>query len=150
MPSGIWYLQLMFPQAVQQAFSTFFLYATFDRFPRLRLVVLECGRRLARLLARPHGRAPRRARCASRSRSASCRAPTCAASAGSRPTPTSAALPPIIDYVGADRFLWATDYPHSDHGADYMDELGELAAALAPAVRRGLVGGNAMAAYRLG
>src|SRR5581483_10191663 len=32
---GIWYLQMMFPQAVQQAFTTFFLYGTFDRFPRL-------------------------------------------------------------------------------------------------------------------
>src|SRR5947207_6985940 len=32
---GIWYLQLMFAKAVQQAFSTFFLHATFDRFPRL-------------------------------------------------------------------------------------------------------------------
>src|SRR2546428_705049 len=40
---GIWYLQLMFAQAVQQAFSTFFLHATFDRFPRLKLVVLESG-----------------------------------------------------------------------------------------------------------
>ncbi|HVO87234.1 MAG TPA: amidohydrolase family protein, partial [Casimicrobiaceae bacterium] len=41
--SGIWYLQLMFPQAVQQAFATFFLFGTFDRFPRLKLVVLESG-----------------------------------------------------------------------------------------------------------
>ena len=33
----------LFPQAVQQAFSTFFLYATFDRFPAPQLVVLESG-----------------------------------------------------------------------------------------------------------
>src|SRR5262249_36030479 len=42
-PQHIWYLQLLFPQAVQQAFSTFFQFATFDRFPRLRIVVLESG-----------------------------------------------------------------------------------------------------------
>ena len=40
---GAWYLQVMFAQAVQQAFTTFFQYATFDRFPALRLVVLESG-----------------------------------------------------------------------------------------------------------
>jgi predicted TIM-barrel fold metal-dependent hydrolase len=40
---GALVLQVMFTQAVQQAFTTFFQYATFDRFPRLRLVVLEAG-----------------------------------------------------------------------------------------------------------
>src|SRR5262249_56006356 len=39
-PQAIWYLQMLFPQAVQQAFSTFFQFATFDRFPRLPLVIL--------------------------------------------------------------------------------------------------------------
>src|ERR1051325_4686718 len=42
-PQGIWYLQLMFTQAVQQAFTTFFLFGTFNRIPGLKLVVLESG-----------------------------------------------------------------------------------------------------------
>ena len=30
-------------EGVRQAFTTFFDFATFDRFPRLKLVLLECG-----------------------------------------------------------------------------------------------------------
>jgi uncharacterized protein len=145
---GIWYLQLLFPQAVQQAFSTFFLHATFDRFPRLKLVVLESGAswlgfwidrmdalyasplRVTFQLEHPPSTYVRR---------------QCWISAD----PDERSLPPIIDYVGADRFLWATDYPHSDHGAGYMEELGELAAKLPAEARRRLVGGNAAELYRL-
>jgi predicted TIM-barrel fold metal-dependent hydrolase len=145
---GIWYLQMMFPQAVQQAFSTFFLHATFDRFPRLKLVVLESGAswlgfwvdrmdalyksplRVTMTLGRPPSEYVRR---------------QCWISAD----PDERALPPVIDYIGADRFLWATDYPHSDHGANYMEELGELAGNLPSEVGRRLVGGNAMELYGL-
>jgi predicted TIM-barrel fold metal-dependent hydrolase len=63
--------------------------------------------------------------------------------------PDERTLPSMIDYVGADRFLWATDYPHSDHGADYMTELRQLAAALPAAARGGLLGENAIRLYRL-
>jgi uncharacterized protein len=148
-PSGIWYLQLMFAQAVQQAFSTFFLHATFDRFPRLRLVLLEAGASwlgfwLDRMDA--FAKSPLGVTLALRELPSSYVRRQCWISAD----PDEHGLPPILDYVGADRFVWATDYPHTDHGADYMAELGELAGRLAPAVRRGLVGGNAMAAYRLG
>jgi predicted TIM-barrel fold metal-dependent hydrolase len=54
-----------------------------------------------------------------------------------------------MDYVGADRFLWATDYPHSDHDAHYMTELHELAARLPAEARRQLLGENVAKAYRL-
>ncbi len=53
-PQSSWYLQLMFSQAIQQAFSSFFQLATFDRFPELKLVCLEAGA-VARVLARPDG-----------------------------------------------------------------------------------------------
>jgi len=64
--------------------------------------------------------------------------------------PDERSLPPVIDYVGADRFLWATDYPHSDHDANYMVELRELAGRLPAAARRGLLGENVARAYGLG
>jgi len=51
--------------------------------------------------------------------------------------------------VGADRFLWATDYPHSDHDADYMDELRALATKLDAPMRRALLGENAARLYGL-
>jgi predicted TIM-barrel fold metal-dependent hydrolase len=147
--SGIWYLQMMFPQAVQQAFSTFFLHATFDRFPRLKLVVLESGAswlgfwidRMDALYA-----SPLRVTMTLRERPSDYVRRQCWISAD----PDEGALPPIVEYVGADRFLWATDYPHSDHGASYMEELRELAAKLPAETRRRLLGANAAELYRLG
>ncbi len=63
--------------------------------------------------------------------------------------PDERALPPVMSYVGTDRFVWATDYPHSDHGADYMEELHELAAVLDADARRRLIGENVAHLYGL-
>jgi predicted TIM-barrel fold metal-dependent hydrolase len=145
---GIWYLQLMFAQAVQQAFATFFLYAVFDRFPRLRLVVLESGASwLGWWLDRMDGfaRGPLRVTLPLRDLPSAYVRRQCWISAD----PDERALPAVIDHVGDDRFLWATDYPHSDHGADYMDELRELGERLRPETRGRLFGANAAALYRL-
>jgi predicted TIM-barrel fold metal-dependent hydrolase len=147
-PRGIWYLQLMFAQAVQQAFSTFFLYATFDRFPRLKLVVLESGASwLGFWMDRMDGfaKGSLRVTLPLRELPSTYVRRQCWISAD----PDERGLPAVIDYVGADRFLWATDYPHSDHDAGYVRELGELLAALPPEAARGLAGGNAARLYRL-
>jgi predicted TIM-barrel fold metal-dependent hydrolase len=146
--TGIWYLQLMFTQAVQQAFSTFFLYATFDRFPRLKVVVLESGGGwlgfwLDRMDAMAKG--PLRVTMALRELPSTYVHRQCWISAD----PDESALPPIVAHVGADRFLWATDYPHSDHDADYMDELRALATKLDAPMRRALLGENAARLYGL-
>ncbi len=147
-PAGAWYLQLCFPQAVQQAFSTFFQYGTFDRFPRLKIVVLESGAGwlgfwLDRMDALRRG--PIGVTFALRDLPSDYVRRQCWISAD----PDERSLPPIIDYVGADRFLWATDYPHSDHDANYMTELADLGALLPAESRRLLVGENAAALYRL-
>jgi predicted TIM-barrel fold metal-dependent hydrolase len=145
---GIWYLQLMFTQAVQQAFTTFFLFATFDRFPRLKLVVLESGAGwlgfwIDRMDALYKG--PLRVTMPLQQCPSTYVRRQCWISAD----PDERALPPMLRYVGDDRFLWATDYPHSDHDADYMRELDELGALLDPAARRGLLGDNAARLYKL-
>ena len=60
---------------------------------------------------------------------------------------TAAALGPI---AGADRFIWASDFPHND--AQYpgvVDELREHATELSDEARRGLFGLNALAMYGL-
>ena len=145
---GIWYLQLMFAQAVQQAFSTFFLYATFDRFPQLKLVVLESGAGwLAYWLDRMDAFAtgPLRVTLPLRERPSTYVRRQCWISAD----PDERALPPVIEHVGDDRFLWATDYPHSDHGAGYMEELHELGERLPADSRRRLFGENAARLYGL-
>ena len=147
-PAGIWYHELLFPQAVQQAFSTFFLYATFDRFPRLKLVVLESGAGwlgfwLDRMDALARGTL--RVTLPMRDLPSTYVRRQCWISAD----PDERALPPIIMHVGDDRFLWATDYPHSDHDAGYMEELRELAAELPAASATRLLGENAARLYGL-
>jgi predicted TIM-barrel fold metal-dependent hydrolase len=60
---------------------------------------------------------------------------------------TAGLLGPI---VGADRFVWASDFPHSD--AQYpgvVDELREHSASLPAADRTGLFGRNALDMYGL-
>src|SRR5262245_28599730 len=143
---GIWYLQLMFAQAVQQAFSTFFLYATFDRFPRLKLVVLEAGAGwlgywLDRMDA--FARGSLRVTLPLRELPSTYVRRQCWVSGD----PDERSLPAVVRYVGDDRFLWATDYPHSDHDADYMQELRELVGALPAESRPRLLGENAAQAY---
>jgi predicted TIM-barrel fold metal-dependent hydrolase len=145
---GIWYLQLMFAQAVQQAFSTFFLYATFDRFPRLKLVVLESGASwLGWWMDRMDGFAGGTlgVTLSLTERPSTYVRRQCWISAD----PDEGGLPGVIEYVGAERFLWATDYPHSDHGAGYMEELRELTAKLEPDARRLMMGENAARTYRV-
>ena len=145
---GIWYLSLMFAQAVQQAFSTFFLYATFDRFPELKLVLLEAGGGwLGYWLDRMDGfaRGSLRVTLPLRELPSTYVRRQCWISAD----PDEHGLPPVIEYVGPDRFLWATDYPHSDHDASYMEELRELAEGLPAASRRGLLGENVARLYGL-
>jgi predicted TIM-barrel fold metal-dependent hydrolase len=145
---GAWYLQVMFAQAVQQAFTTFFQYATFDRFPQLRLVVLESG---AGWLGFWMDRMDALYRSSLRVTIPLAHEPSfyvrrqCWISGD----PDERTLPLVIRHVGADRFVWATDYPHSDHDAGYMQELAELTASLAPEERTKLVGANAARVYRL-
>jgi len=145
---GAWYLQVMFAQAVQQAFTTFFQYATFDRFPGLRLVVLESG---AGWLGYWMDRMDALARSSLRV-TIPLRDPPSAyvrRQCWISGDPDERTLPLVMQHVGADRFLWATDYPHSDHDAGYMDELRELAAMLPRDARAGLLGGNAALLYRI-
>ena len=44
--------------------------------------------------------------------------------------PDETAAPHIIDHVGADCFMWATDYPHPDHPHTWVDDLTHYAQAL--------------------
>lgn len=147
-PAGIWYLQLLFAQAVQQAFSTFFLFATFDRFPRLKLVLLESGAGwLPYWMDRMDGffRSPLRITLPLRELPSSYVRRQCWIAAD----PDESTLPFVIESLGAERVLWASDYPHTDHGGDYVRELQTVCACLAPHAAACLKGENAAALYRL-
>ena len=58
-------------------------------------------------------------------------------------------MPAIVDLVGDDRFLWSSDYPHSEANPSGMRDLARLAAALTPRARERLLGANAARLYGL-
>jgi predicted TIM-barrel fold metal-dependent hydrolase len=144
---AIWYLNLFAGQGVQQAFATFFQLGVFERFPRLRVVVLESqagwigyfldrgdatftGTRLSatvRLKEKPSFYFKRQ----------------CFISAD----PDERTIAALMPHVGEDKFFWASDYPHPDHPGRYLDELREMVAPMTANGRRGILGENVARAY---
>lgn len=147
-PAHIWYLQMLFPQAVQQAFSTFFQFATFDRFPGLKVVVLESGAgwlpywmdRMDALYA-----GSLRITMALDDEPSVYVRRQCWIAAD----PDESFLPAVIESVGSDRVLWASDFPHSDHTGDYVEELDDLCRRLPQESAVRLRGLNAARLYKL-
>jgi predicted TIM-barrel fold metal-dependent hydrolase len=64
--------------------------------------------------------------------------------------PDETALAHVIDHVGADCFLWATDYPHPDHPGTWVPSLERLVAPLSEETRAKLLGRNVARIYGLG
>jgi uncharacterized protein len=54
-----------------------------------------------------------------------------------------------VDFVGADKFFWASDFPHPDHPSNYMTELAELVTPLSEETRRKVLGDNVKQVYHL-
>ncbi|MBK8960373.1 MAG: amidohydrolase [Proteobacteria bacterium] len=130
---------------VQQALISFFALGTLERFPALRLGILEVGAGwlgafLDRLDAVTNSLRAKRASATELFRR------QCFISAD----PDETAAPLTVDHVGAECFLWATDYPHPDHPHTWVDDLTRFAEQLAPATRAQLLGGNVRRIYRLG
>jgi uncharacterized protein len=48
----------------------------------------------------------------------------------------------MVELCGADKFFWASDFPHSDHAGNYLEQLEKLAEKLPDSARRKLVGEN--------
>lgn len=129
----------------QQALVSFFSLGTLERYPGLRLGVLEVGSGwigalLDRLDAFSRALRTRRAPATELFRR------QCFISGD----PDETAAPLIIDHVGAECFLWATDYPHPDHPHTWVDDLERYAARLAPDTRAKVLGGNVKRLYGLG
>jgi predicted TIM-barrel fold metal-dependent hydrolase len=132
--------------AVRHAFTSFFEYGTFEKFPGLKLVLLEAGAswisywldRLDAVYQSGIGRT---------------------LSLKEKPSfyfdrqvwisadPDERALPAMVDLFGADKFFWASDFPHPDHAGNYIEEVEEMAEKLAPAARAKVLGTNVMKLY---
>lgn len=113
---------------VRHQFTTLFDYGVFDRFPTLKVVVLESGGGwigywLDRIDA-VYGhtfigtRVPLERKPSDYFRDRvwiSC-------------DPDERTIASLAERFGADRFMWASDFPHADHTPEYLRDLEELAA----------------------
>jgi predicted TIM-barrel fold metal-dependent hydrolase len=134
---------------VRHQFTTLFDYGVFDRFPRLKVIVLESGGGwigywLDRIDA-VYGhtfigqRVPLEHKPSDYFRQRvwiSC-------------DPDERTIPALADRFGADRFLWASDFPHADHTPQYIGDLDELARAFTDTDRPKFLGGNARALFHI-
>jgi predicted TIM-barrel fold metal-dependent hydrolase len=144
-----WYYDLFAAQGVQHAFATFFQLGLFDRFPNLKVVVLESGAgwigyfldradaifsgttiaQTVRLKEKPSSYFKR----------------SCFISAD----PDERTIAAMMQHVGETRFFWASDYPHPDHPGNYLEELAGLVKPMTDSGRRGILGENVACAYNL-
>jgi predicted TIM-barrel fold metal-dependent hydrolase len=137
-------------EGVQQALASFFAYGTLDRFPALKLGVLESGAgwigafldRLDTLMADTMLRriSPLR------SPASECFTRQCWISCD----PDERAAPLIIDHVGAGSFVWATDYPHPDHPSTWRSSLAAFVEPLPAQTAAQVLGANIRDLYGLG
>ncbi|MGI9591189.1 MAG: amidohydrolase family protein [Myxococcota bacterium] len=145
------FLNVTSADAVRHAFTSLFQYGVFDKFPKLRVAVLESGAgwigywldRMDTVYSGPQGISARQV--LSEKPSVYFRR-QCWISGD----PDETSLAAIVPVVGADRFFWASDFPHPDHPPEYVPEVARLASTLPEPVRAGFLGGNVLTAYGLG
>lgn len=139
---------VMLRQGSQQALLSFFDHGTLERFPDLRVGVLESGMgwvgsfldRADAVYETISGRgvpisAP----------PSELFARQCFISGD----PDETAAPLIMDHVGAQCFMWATDYPHPDHPGTWVDALSRLVEPLGDDTRAAFLGDNVRRIYGL-
>src|SRR5579863_2451883 len=146
---AVWYFNLFAGQGVQQAFATFFQLGVFERFPRLRVAVLESqagwiGFYLDRADATFTG-TPLGATVRLKEKPSFYFKRQCFISAD----PDERTIAAVMPLVGEDKFFWASDYPHPDHPGAYVEELRGMVAPMTDSGRRGILGENVAKAYRL-
>ena len=146
---AVWYFDLFAGQGVQHAFATLFQLGVFERFPRLRVVVLESqagwiGYFLDRADAIFTG-TTLGATVRLREKPSHYFKRQCYISAD----PDERTIAALMPLVGEDRFFWASDYPHPDHPGNYLEELAEMVAPMTDSARRGILGENVARAYKL-
>lgn len=133
-------------QGMQQALLSFFTMGTLERFPTLKLGVLEAGcgwigSFLDRMDAVFETITAKGVQLEHRPSEVFRR--QCFISGD----PDETAAPHVIDHVGADCFLWASDYPHPDHPGTWVPALENFVKPLSAATRDKVLGGNVRRLY---
>jgi uncharacterized protein len=141
-------LGVMASVILQQPLTTFFQFAVFDQFPKLKLVVLESGSSwLGFWMDRmDEGYETWMGATTGLKKKPSEYVRNQVWISGD---PDEQATAYVIDYVGRDRFFWASDFPHPDHGGKYLEALERMVAPMSPEARRGVVGDNVIKCYNL-
>ncbi len=134
---------------VRQQFTTLFDYGVFDKFPRLKIVVLESGAGwigywLDRMDA-VYGHTFIGNRVPLQHKPSDYFRDRIWISAD----PDERMVPALADRYGVERFLWASDFPHADHTAEYVHDLNELVAMFPQDQRRRFIGDNARSLFKL-
>ncbi len=134
---------------VRQQFTTLFDYAVFDKFPGLKVLVLESGGGwigywLDRIDA-VYGHTFIGSRVPLQDKPSDYFRERCWISCD----PDERMIPALAERYGVERFLWASDFPHADHTPEYVDDLNALVDSFPEPDRRKFVGDNARALFGL-
>ncbi len=128
---------------VRHQFTTLFDYAVFDKFPQLKVLVLESGGGwigywLDRIDA-VYGHTFIGDRVPLEHKPSDYFRERCWISCD----PDERMIPALAERYGVERFLWASDFPHADHTPEYVDDLNELVSSFPADQQRKFVGDNA-------
>jgi len=142
-----WLMFVLGAEDTKFQFTTFFAEGTFERFPRLKLVVLESGTGwLVHLLQRMddmfelYGFTTSMKLKPSEYFRRNCWIAM---------DPDDKMVQFNVQHLGSERFLWAYDFPHSDSITEPVSKLDENLAFLPPESRNRIIGENAVELYHL-
>ncbi len=143
-----WYHNVLGGQGPQQAFFVLFQYGLFDRFPQVKVVVLESGAgwigaaldRMDTTYETALGKSVLLKEKPSYYFKRQC---------WISGDPDEKALAHIVEHVGNDKFFWATDFPHFDHPGNYLEALSNLVSPLSDTARKNLLGDSVARVYGL-
>jgi predicted TIM-barrel fold metal-dependent hydrolase len=144
------FLNVTAADAVRHAFTSLFQYGVFEKFPELRVAVLESGAgwvgywldRMDTVYDSPQGATARQVM---PEKPSFYFRRQCWISGD----PDETSLAAIVPIVGADRFFWASDFPHPDHPPEYVPEVIRLVGQLPEDAREGFLGANVLRAFGL-
>jgi predicted TIM-barrel fold metal-dependent hydrolase len=140
------FLNVTASDAVRHALTSFMQYGTFDKFPKLKIIILEVGSgwasywldRMDAVYDSVMGRSvPLKERPSAYFKR----------NVWISADPDEKSLPAMVDLLGADRFFWASDFPHPDHTGDYIKELEKLTTKMPEQARRQVLGENVRHVY---
>jgi predicted TIM-barrel fold metal-dependent hydrolase len=143
-----WYHNVLGGQGPQQALFALFQYGLFDKFPEVKVVLLESGAgwvgalldRMDTTYDTPLGKSVPLKEKPSYYFKRQC---------WISGDPDEKALAHIVDHVGNDKFFWATDFPHFDHPGNYLEALNNLVSSMSDTARKNLLGDSAARVYGL-